>query len=272
MSDLDQQTPEQHRARYFALMANARARAGRAPPPPGALDEASVISRETVPGGWNTALRLARGRALRLIDTAGGNGVSVLLWNAHEPSERLNVGDTVKLQWTAAITAGHVLMSDMGRVLASIIAVDAGVRCDLLAGGSTPGSNARKYGAASGRNTRDNFRLIAGKLGLSPRDIAPCLTVFADLRTDESGRFVWGGPAPAGGAIDLRAEMDLLVGISNCPHPLASDTTFAPGPVEAVVWRAPPPAADDPCRIAGEEAMRAFENTASWLAQREAPR
>lgn len=254
MSDLDQQTPAQHRARYFELMGNAKARAGHVPPPPPALDV--VTSREIVPGGWYTSMILARGQALRLIDPAGGNGVSMLLWNAHDTSERLNVGDTVKLQWTAAIGAGHVLFSDMGRVLASITAADAGVRCDLIAGG--------------GRDTADKFRLVAGKHGMSVRDVPPCIGVFADVRTDGDGRLVWGEAAPPGSAIDFRAEMNLLVAISNCPHPLAPDT--ATGPIEAVVWPAPSPAADDSCRTAGEEAVRGFENTAVYLAQREALR
>ena len=254
MSDLDRQTPAQHRARYFELMANAKARAGRPPPPPPALD--GVASRETVPGGRYASMFLARGQALRLVATGGGNGVSMLFWNAHDTSERLNVGDTVKLQWTAAIGAGHVLFSDMGRVLASITAADAGVRCDLV--------------AAGGRDAADKFRLVAGKHGMSVRDVPPCVSVFADVRTDGDGRLVWAGAAPVGSAIDFRAEMDLLVAVANCPHPLAP--AAAPGPIEAIVWHAPPPTGDDPCRTAGEEAVRGFENTAAYLAQREALR
>ena len=261
MTDLDHQTPAQHRARYHELMARARARAraGRPMPPPPIVDAESVLRREHVPGGWYTSLLLARGQALRLIDTDGGHGVSLLLWNAHDTSERLNVGDTVKLQWTAAITAGHVLFSDMGRVLASITGAHVGVRCDLLAGGST------RSGAA--RNTADNFVLLAGKHGMSVRDVPPCCTVFADVRTDENGGFVWGGAAPPGAAIDLRAELDVLVGISNCPHPLAPDAR-SPGSIEVIVWQPPPAAADDPCRTAGEEAVRGFENTDAYLVQR----
>jgi len=256
VSDLDRQTPAQHRARYFELMANAKARAGRTPPPPPPLDPATILARETVPGGWYTSMFLARGQALRLVDPVGGGGVSMLLWNAHDTSERLNVGDTVKLQWTAAIGAGHVLFSDMGRVLASITGAGAGVRCDLIAGG--------------GRDAADKFRLIAGKHGMSVRDVPPCVSVFTDVRTDDDGRLVWAGAAPSGAAIDFRAELDLLVGIANCPHPLAPDTP--PGPVEAIVWNAPPATPDDPCRTAGEEAVRGFENTAAYLAQREALR
>ena len=265
MSDLDQQTPEQHRTRYFELMARAKARAGSPPPTPPAIG--AVVAREVVPGGWYASTLLARGQTLRLVDGAGGNGVSVLLWNARDTSERLNAGDTVKLQWTAAITAGHILLSDMGRVLASITAVSAGVRCDLLTGGSTRASNGRKYGDPTLRNTADNFRLIAGKHGMSVRDVPPCLGVFADVRVGEDGSFRWGGSAPAGATVNLRAEMDVLVGVSNCPHPLATDAAFAPGPVELVTWTAPPPASDDPCRTAGEEAVRAFENTAMYLRQ-----
>ncbi len=255
------QTPGQHRARYFELMDRAKARAGLRPMPTPPLGD--VIGRQSVPAGWYDSVYLARGQTLRLIDADGGNGVALLLWNARDASERLNVGDTMKLQWTAAITAGHLLLSDMGRVLTSITASDPGARLDLLAGGGGDGL----------RSNESNFRLIAAKHGLSVRDVPPCVTLFADLRTDDDGRFVWGGSAPAGSAIDLRAEMDVLVGVSNCPHPLAPQITprataeIMPGAIEIVTWRAPPPPPDDPCRTAGEEAIRAFENTAAYLAQ-----
>jgi hypothetical protein len=267
MTDFDQQSPEQHRARYVELRRTARARAHNPPPcpPPPALTDSDVIRRETIPGGWYNAFRVARGQALRLVNTAGNPGVSVLLWNADDTSERYNLGDALKLQWTARLGAGRLLFSDMGRVLASITA-DSGAPSDALLGGSTAASNARQYGDATLRSTAANFRLAAGKLGMGVRDVPPCLTFFAGVGVDADGGFRWQDAATKpGDSVDLRAEMNLLVAVSNCPHPLAP-APFAPGPVEVVLWTPPPAAEDDVCRNFGEEAARGFENTAALFA------
>jgi uncharacterized protein YcgI (DUF1989 family) len=146
---LDQQTPEQHRARYEALKAQARAKrvaAETAPAPPPVIDAAAILRQETIAGGWYWSLRVARGQTLRLVNTAGNAGVSVLIWNADDTSERYNAGDTVKLQWTTRLTRGRVLFSDMGRILCSITADSFG-GSDTILGGSTPATNARNFGA-----------------------------------------------------------------------------------------------------------------------------
>ncbi len=266
MTTLDSATPEQHRQRYLHLRQAAQARVARPSPAVAAtLDPGAILHRETIPGGWYWPTRLRRGEGLRIVDTSGRSAVSALLWNAADPSERFNAGDTVKLQWTALLGAGRLLFSDMGRVLASITADTTGGRHDALAGGSTPASNLRRYGDATLRNTRDNFRLAAAKLGLSVRDVPPCVTFFAGVRTDADGRFVWQGEGAPGAFVDLRAELDLLVALSNCPHPLDPAPRYAPEPVEAVVFRAPAPAADDACRTASEEAERGFDNNAAYL-------
>jgi urea carboxylase-associated protein 2 len=263
-TQLDEQTPDQHRARYEALKAQARSKraeaADTAPEPPPAIDPAAILAQETIAGGWYWSVGVARGQTLRLANAAGNPGVSVLIWNADDLSERYNAGDTVKLQWTTRLTRGRVLFSDMGRVLCSITADSFGAS-DTILGGSTPATNARNFGDASLRNSRDNFLLAAGKLGLRRPDVPPAITFFAEIATDDDGRFHWKGGAGPGGIVDLRAEMNLIVTISNCPHPLAPATVFAPGPVDAILWQAPPAAPDDLCRTFGEEAERGFENT-----------
>jgi len=265
---LDSATPEQHRERYLQLRAAARARAAaqRGPAVAGAtlaIPAGATLRHEVIPAGWYWAAPVRRGEALRIANPSGRATVSAMLWNAAEPSERFNAGDTVKLQWSARLGRGKLLFSDMGRVLAAIIEDTAEGRHDALTGGSTPASNLRRHGDAGLRNTRDNFRLAAGKLGLSARDVPPCITFFAGVRTDADGRFVWHGPGSPGEYVDLRAELDLIVALSNCPHPLdpLADTG---APVEATIWRAPPPAADDPCRTGGEEAGRGYDNTDAY--------
>jgi len=260
---------EANRKRYEELKAAGQLQAPRALPPPTAIDHPvaadAVIQRETVPGGWYWATPLKRGEALRLVNTTGASSVSLLAWNRHDRSERLNHADTVKVQWSATIRKGRVLLSDMGRVLLSVIE-DTSFAHDALMGGSTAASNLAKYGDGPFRNARDNFIRAAGKLGLDRRDIAPCVTFFAPVAVDPAGRFVWeAGRRKAGDFVDLRAEMDLDVAVSNCPHPLDPEQTYAPGPIEAIRFRAPSRGADDPCATATNEAKRAFENTDALL-------
>ena len=83
------------------------------------------------------------------------------------------------------------------------------------------------------------------------------------MSVENGGRFVWDNGRRSGGDfIDLRAEMDLLVALSNCPHPLDPSPAYAPSAVDIVRYQAKPVGADDLCRTASAEAARAFENNA----------
>ncbi len=256
--------------RYYRLFGGAKARKKdltAAPRNPAEIPAALVRSAEVLAGGWGHALPVKRGETLRIVNTHGTPGVSVLVYNAADPSERFNAGDTMKVQWSARITRGAGLFSDMGRVLASITDDTYGHH-DALSGGSTPGSNAERYGDASLRSTFGNFVLLAAKHGLDKRDIPPCITFFAPVGVDGEGRLGWQGEGPKlGDYVDLRAELDILVFVSNAPHPYAPGP-YAPKDIELLVWKSPPPAPDDLCRTASEEAIRGFENNARYLAAR----
>ncbi|PTU32204.1 urea carboxylase [Stenotrophobium rhamnosiphilum] len=256
---------EQNRSRYLEL--KAAGQGSQRPLPPhtqrngAALDASKITHREVIPGGWYWPVRIERGQTLRLLNVNATPGISVMIWNADDTSERYNAGDTVKVQWTAELRKGRVLFSDMGRVLASITEDTCG-RHDTLVGGSTSKSNLEKYGDASLRNSRDNLMLAAGKYGLSRRDLAPAITFFAPVSTDAEGRFVWNeGVLQSGDFVDLRADMNLLIAVSNCPHPLAPAATYAPSDIEAIVFQAEPVQPDDLCRSLSAEASRGFENT-----------
>ena len=227
----------------------------------------AVRERETVPGGWYWSCRLKRGESLRLAVGEPPSSISVLAWNAHDTSERYNAGDTVKVQWTADIRRGRVLLSDMGRVLLALTEDSYG-RHDAIVGGSTPAGNKRKYGASSLRSARESFVLAAAKHGLGRVDVTPCITFFAPVITDSDGRLVWQGPPPQpGDFVDLRAEMDTIVAIANCPHPLDPRLAYEPGAIEVQIHQPVSPKENDPCRNAGPESVRAYENTARYLAQ-----
>ena len=85
-----------------------------------------ILWTETVPGGGHWSWRIRRGTTLRFTDLEGGANVALLMYRADERHERLNLPDTLKAQHTAHLTAGNVLYSDMGHILASIAADTVG--------------------------------------------------------------------------------------------------------------------------------------------------
>jgi uncharacterized protein len=265
MSQTQQQIAE-NRRRYAELRSAGQELTPKGLPEPTPLGGAvispdAVIHREAVPPGWYTTLLLRRGEVLRIIDDAGRASVSLLAWREEDPSERINCADTIKVQWSAAISKGRVILSDMGRVVFSLIEDTSGAH-DLLVGGSTPASVPASSGAAV-RNTQENFLAAVSKIGLGVRDIAPCITFFAPVALDTSGRFIWKeGSKRAGDFVDLRAEMNLIVVASNCAHPLnPSQSVASGGPVTLIKHRGPVAGPQDICRAASPEATRAFTFT-----------
>lgn len=263
--DTRQEIADANRRRYEALRVAGQEAAPKSLPPATALDGApiasdAVIGREELPPGWYDTVWLRRGQALRIVDPSGRSSVSLIGWREADPSERLNGADTAKVQWSAALSKGRVILSDMGRVFLSLIEDTSGAH-DLLAGGSTAGSTLAAFGEVS-RNSHDNFLLAASKLGLGLRDIPPCVSFFAPVSVDAAGRFVWNAARKRpGDFVNLRAEMDVMLVLSNCPHPLDPARPAAGGPVTLIRHRVPPAAPDDPCRTASPEIARAFQFT-----------
>jgi hypothetical protein len=260
-----QQQIEANRRRYEELRAAGQELTPKGLPEPTAPDGAPIapdamIHCEDVPPGWYATVRLSRGEALRISDESGRSSVSLIGWREEDTSERINCADTVKVQWSAAVGKGRVIFSDMGRVFLSVIEDTSGAH-DLLVGGSTSASTLAAFGAP-GRNTQENFLAAASKIGLDIRDIPPCVTFFAPVALDEAGRFRWQeGRKRPGDFVDLRAGMNLILVVSNCPHPLDPARPAATGPVTLIKHRAAVATAEDACRTASPEATRAFAFT-----------
>jgi urea carboxylase-associated protein 2 len=238
-----------------------------------ASTSSAVIFRdELAPGGtWSGVVK--RHHVLRITDAAGDANVSALLYNRDELLERYNMPDTLKAQYTAFLTSGRVLMSDMGRVLCSVIGDTCGWH-DTICGHSSASIVAAKYGRKRyqearnefHRNAHDNFLVELGKHGLGKQDIVANVNFFSKVvtRPDGSFEFVAGNSRP-GAYVDLRAEMNVLVVLTAVAHPLDPSTAYAPRGVTLEVRRGDAPGPDDACRVSRAETRRAFENTERYF-------
>lgn len=227
------------------------------------------VHRELLHGGqmWSRVLR--RGERLTLVDVEGGATPAALFYNARQPLERYNMPDTLKAQHTARLTLGHVLYSDMGRILLSIIEDGAGWH-DTITGHLSRAASQRKFGKGSFqelrndffRDTRSNFLIELGKHGLGARDLVPNVNFFVKVVADEAGNLTFVPVPERDKHVTLRAEMDVLVVLSNTPHALDPALQYAPKQLLVVVTRGAPASArvpqDDVCRAHCEQNARGF--------------
>ena len=230
---------------------------------------------ETLRGGSAWSRRMRRGQQLRITDPTGRAAVAALLFNADDPLERYNMPDTLKAQYTAFLTAGRVLYSDMGRILASIVEDTAGWHDTISGFGDAAASRAR-FGEGSyqdkrndfHRNTRDNFLVELGKHGLSKRDLGVAVNFFVKVRVGDDGGLAWAPEAPRPGrSVALRFEMNTLLVLSNTPHPFDPARTYAPPDITLTIGRAAPVRDDDPCRLSRPENARGFALTEAYARQ-----
>ncbi|HMJ35121.1 MAG TPA: urea amidolyase associated protein UAAP1 [Baekduia sp.] len=242
------------------------------PAPPKGVAAADLTWAEVVGGGNYTNKVVARGTSIRLTDLAGDACAHVLLFNADQPWERLNVADTVKVPWQAYLGAGHPLLSDQGRVLATVLADSSGHH-DALCGTSSRQRNEERYGdgEAQGPSPAGRELLLLGALkhGLGARDVPPSLSFFQGVRVGADGALAFTGSAGAGASVLLRAELPLVVLIANVPHPLDPRTAYLCTSLEVLAWRGAPTAPGDPLWTATPEGERAFRNTADYASARD---
>jgi len=238
---------------------------------PEGVEREALIWSEIVASGGYTSKVLARGTTLRLADPAGEACAHLLLYNADQPWERLNVADTVKIPWQAYLGQGHPLLSDQGRVLATITS-DVHGGHDALAGTSNRGRNAERYGDGSPEGGtpagRELFILAAAKHGLQPRDIPPGISFFKGVRVEADGTLRWDGAPAPGGVVEIRAELPLVVLIANVPHPIDPREEYVCSPLHVLAWRGEATGPDDPLWSAQPENHRAYLNTADYATAR----
>lgn len=234
----------------------------------------NVIWSETMQPGGKWSGVIGRGKLIRLTALEGGANVAMLMYHARDLTERYNMPDTLKAQHTAHLTKGNVLMSDNGRVLASIVQDDLGWH-DPLGGYTTRESTDAKYGLSRYQEKRnewlrsgqENLAVELTRSGLGNRDLSPVVNWFSKVFCDEEGNmnFVQNHCA-AGQTVTLRTEMDVLVIFSNTPHPLDPREPYPSVPVKIEVLPGLPADSQDPCVNYRPENRRAFDNTWNYYA------
>ncbi|WP_111977606.1 urea amidolyase associated protein UAAP1 [Algibacillus agarilyticus] len=227
-----------------------------------------ILYSDRLAGGKHWSMRMRRGTSLRLIDVEGGANVGVLFYNPENLLERYNAPDTLKCQHTYKLTKGHCLYSDMGRIFCSITDDSFGWH-DTLCGNSFAKQVARQWGERDYQadrnewlqNGHDAFLIEAAKYGLNKQDLAANLNLFSKITPDDVGGLSYAPvQSKAGDFVELRFEMDTIVLLHTCPHPLNPAADYPFNPVTYQIIKSEPVADDDLCKNACSENKRGFEN------------
>ena len=227
-----------------------------------------ALYEDVLPGGKHWSFVLRRGTLLELVDLEGGANVGMLLYNPQNPLERYNAPDTLKCQHTFKLTRGNCLYSDMGRIFCSIVRDDVGWH-DTVCGNTTRAMIAERWGEKSYQDFRndwtrsghDSFLVELAKYGLGRRDLAANVNWFSKVAIDDDGAMHFDPTSShAGATVGLRFEMETLVLLHTCPHPLDPSPEYPRRPVKYRISCAGPVAEDDYCRTFRPENGRGFEN------------
>ncbi|MDD5793470.1 MAG: DUF1989 domain-containing protein [Clostridiales bacterium] len=227
------------------------------------------IWSKTLKPGEKWSGNIGKGKYIHFKALGEDANVSMLLYNMRDLTERYNMPDTLKAQYTAHLTKGNVLMSDNGRVFASIVEDSLGWH-DSISGYTTRKLTDEKYGKTLYQDKRndwyrsgdENFQMELIRNNLTMRDMVPCVNLFSKVYVDEDGSMHYvNGHCTKGSTVTLRTEMDILIILSNTPNPLNESTTYPSVPVTVEVYDAPEVDLLDECVNHRPENYRAFENT-----------
>jgi urea carboxylase-associated protein 1 len=207
------------------------------------LDPARAVVDVVVPAGEPWLQRISPGQVLRIVDLEGNQAVDTLFYNADDTRERYSAVDTIRAQGGLYLTTGTELRSTDDRTMLTIVADTCG-RHDTLGGACSAESNTVRYGQHT-RNMhacRDSFLLAAARadIPLSKRDLTANINFFMNVPVTPEGRLTFEDGVSAGGKyVEMRAEMNVLCLISNCPQLNNPCNAYNPTPVRVLVWNAP---------------------------------
>jgi len=209
------------------------------------LDPKAAVIDEICAAGEPWMATVTTGQVFRILDLEGNQAVDTLFYNADDPEERYSATDTIRRQGSLYLTAGTTLYSSEGRPMLEIVADTCG-RHDTLGGACAAESNTVRYdlGKRHMHSCRDNFlhamaHCDCGHIHLSKRDIAANINFFMNVPVTPEGKLTFeDGISAPGKYVEMRALMDVVVLISNCPQLNNPCNAYNPTPIRLLVWDA----------------------------------
>ena len=199
-----------------------------------------AVLDHTLPSGEPYLLAIAKGQTLRIVDLKGNQAVDVLFYNRHDPAEHYSATQTLLRQGGIYLTTDSVLCSCDGNAMLTIVADTCG-RHDTLGGACAAESNTVRYALQKKfmHSCRDNF-LIAlqhADIGIGKRDLVPNINFFMNVPVTAEGQLTFAdGVSAPGKYVELRAEMDLWMLVSNCPQLNNPCNAYNPTPAQFLLW------------------------------------
>jgi len=204
------------------------------------IEPAKIVSTETIRAGEHFLKKIDKSQSCRIVDTKGNEAIDAFFYNADDPFERYSAVDTIREQRNVYLTTGTTILSTEQRPMLRITADTVG-RHDTLGGACAAESNTVRYAHDKKfmHNCRDNFllALLSWRSDLTKHDIGSNINFFMNVPvTPEGGLSFADGISGPGQFVELRAEMNVLVLISNCPQLNNPCSGFDPTPVEFIVY------------------------------------
>jgi len=192
-----------------------------------------------IPPGEPWIHQIPQGHYFRIVDLHGNQAVDTLVYNARDYSDRYSAQDTIRRQRNLYLTTGTELMSTNGNVLLTIVADTCG-RHDTVGGACANESNMVRYAIEKRymHACRSSFLKAVTEWGnMTKRDITSNINFFMNVPVTPEGRLTFeDGISDPGKYVEMRAEMDVLALISNCPQLNNPCNAYNPTPVQVLIW------------------------------------
>lgn len=234
----------------------------------------NILLEETLPGGARWSKIIRRGDKIRIKSKDGLASLSAMFYNADNTAERFNSADTVKVQHNAFLGKGKSLYSEQGRVLLAITDDTTDGLFDAITGISNPRTIKENFGDGAYeelrnryyKSDRENFLVELGKYGMGKRDMVQAVNFFRKVDIVDGNKLELSSKrAEPESYIDLRAEMNVLLVLSNTPHVMEKGK-YNPSDVQLTLYKGSPVTEDDLCRHFSPQSQRAFINNDRYFA------
>jgi uncharacterized protein len=194
-----------------------------------------IVLDQIIPARAEWGAVVKKGQRLRIVDLEGKQAVDFLCYNADDREERYFAPNTIKAAGTISLTSGHVLYSDQAWALFTIVEDTYGSH-DTIGGACSAASNQMLYGVKDCPGCRENFLKALAPLGMGRRDVVPNINFFMRVPVERQGAAaIARGDSAPGSYVELRAEMNVLAVISNCPQINNPCNDYNPTPIQVVI-------------------------------------